>query len=82
MMIVLNHNNHYETPDLGQAAYLILKDVPYLGVRWPTPQQAVFIFETPPDNILIAWLKEDGDKFRKFRQAMEALRNDILGAKR
>ena len=79
---MINHNNHYETPDMGLAAYLVLQEVEYLGLRWVTPQQALFTFKTPPDVILIGWMKEDGERFRKFRLAMETLRNDVLGAKR
>ena len=82
-------NNHpYETTDLGLAAYLVIQAVPYLGFRWAKladaniKPQAFFIFESPPDTILAAWMKEDGDRFRKFRKAFDELREDILGAKR
>jgi len=75
-------NNHYETTDLGLAAYLFINHIAYCGVRWPTPQQAVFIFETPPDTLLAAWMKEDGEQYRSFQRAIATLREDVIGAKR
>lgn len=77
-----NSNNHFETTDLGLAAFLIINDIPYLGVRWITPQQAYFIFNTPPDSLLASWMKEDGGKFRSFQKAIAMLREDVLGAKK
>lgn len=77
-------NNHFETPDLGLAAYLIIHNVEYLGVRWLTPNQAVFTFRSPPPDALYAsWLNVDGDKFRKFRKAIEQLKDGLFeGGKR
>ena len=76
-----NQNSYFETPDLGFAAYLVLQEVPYFGVKWTSPQQAVFIFQTPSNTILADWLKADGDRFRQFRKAIDTLRDDLLGTK-
>lgn len=81
-MINKTTNNHFETPDLGLAAFLLINEIPYFGIRWPSPQQAVFIFATPPDNLLASWMKEDGFKYRAFQKAIVTLRKDVIGAKR
>ncbi len=73
------NNNHFETTDLKLAAFLYAKDVFFDGLRWPTPQQAVFLFQQPPDEILAAWLKEEGKFIKKYEDARNFLRDTVEG---
>lgn len=72
-------NGKFETTDLKFASYLYAKGVPYNGLRWPTPQQAVFLFEQPPDDILASWLKDEGKFIKKYETARNYLRDDVAG---
>lgn len=71
------------TSELTQAAFYLINNVPYHGARWtdPNSKEAVFLFEVPSEEVAMAWVKE-GEKFRKFRKAIETLKDDIMGGRR
>jgi hypothetical protein len=75
-------NNHsYETPDFNLAVFLHSKNVTFRCLQWPTPQRAVFVFDEPPSDVLLAWMKDEGVFVRKYMDSRNYLR-DVLEGKR
>jgi hypothetical protein len=72
-------NGLFETTNLTLAAFLYAKEVEFNGLRWTNPNQAVFLFEQPPDEILASWLKDDGKFIKKYEEARIFLRDKVDG---
>jgi hypothetical protein len=72
-------NGIFETTDLKLAAFLYAKDVDFDGLRWLNPNQAVFRFITPSDDILAMWVKEEGRFIKKYEDARNFLRDKVEG---
>lgn len=70
-------NNIYQTINFREAVFLRKSGVIFLRTEWPTPQQAVFVFKTPPDNILSAWAKGDDDGLRATLDAADFFRDEL-----
>lgn len=45
----------YRTSDFQEAIYLRKSGVLFSRTEWLTPQQAVFVFKRPSDDVLINW---------------------------
>jgi hypothetical protein len=71
-------NGKFETTDLKLAAFLYSKGVHFYGLSWANPQRAVFVFETN-DDVLAAWLKEDGKFIKKYEDSRNFLRDVLEG---
>ncbi len=80
---MISHNNssngYFETTDLKLASFLYAKNVEFDGLRWATPNQAVFCFVKPPDEILALWLKDEGLFIKKYEDARNYLRDKLEG---
>jgi len=74
----MNDNSTYETTGFLEAAFLRARGVLYAETRWLTPQQAIFVFRRPPDELLSAWQSgEDKISARALQSAMDFLRDEI-----
>jgi hypothetical protein len=69
----------FETTDLKLAAFLFAKEVQLDGLRWIGDRQAVFVFSKPENEILSAWLLEEGKFIKKYEQARNYLRDKLEG---
>ena len=52
-------NDTFGTTEFLFAAFLRARGILYLRTDWLTPRQATFIFQKPPNELLIAWQKAD-----------------------
>ena len=76
--MIHDSDNHYQTTDILEAAFLRAKGILYISTEWPTPQQAIFIFKKPPDELLSAWLRgDDSVNVRAFDRAMNFFRDEL-----
>ena len=82
-MIFVNQvltNGHFETTDLNLAAFLFAKEVEFTGLNWKgNSSQAVFVFIQPTDDILAAWLLDEGKFIKKYEDARNFLRDKVRG---
>ncbi|MDZ4230258.1 MAG: hypothetical protein U1B77_00390 [Dehalococcoidales bacterium] len=75
---MINDKATYETTTFLEAAFLRARGVLYVETRWPTPQQAVFVFHPPPDGLLSAWQRgEDQVSTRALQSAFDFLRDEL-----
>lgn len=51
----MTSNDTHKTSDFQEAIYLRKSGILFIKTEWPTPQQAVFVFRKPDDEILINW---------------------------
>ena len=76
---MINGNGFYSTKFLRLAAFLYANKVPFRGLRWDNPDQATFLFDTPPDGLLAEWMKETEDFIRSYENAKNFLRDKTEG---
>ncbi len=72
------NDKHFETSTLNFASYLYSRNVRFNGLRW-NDNQAVFLFETPPDDVLADWLREPGKLIKRYEDAKNFLRDTLEG---
>ena len=73
----------FETTEFLFAAFLRASGVLYICTDWHRPGQATFVFNKPPDALLIAWQKAEDivsaralyDSINFFRDEMRRTRN-------
>ena len=71
-------NDTFDTKDFHQAAFLRARGVLFKETRWPTPYQAVFVFNKPSDKILADWQSgQDKVSARALKSAMDFLRDEL-----
>ena len=71
-------NDTFETTGFHEAAFLRARGVLYCETRWPTPHQAVFVFNRPSDRILADWQSgQDKVSARALKSAMDFLRDEL-----
>lgn len=74
------NGHHFETTDLNLAAFLYAKDIEFIGLRWKeNSTQAVFVFDKPADDILAAWLLEEGKFIKRYEDGRNFLRDKVRG---
>jgi len=74
---MMEENGTYRTPDFQTAIYLRISGVIYIGIEWPTPQQAFFVFQKPPDTILSAWATGQDKGVRIVLDAADFFRDEL-----
>jgi hypothetical protein len=70
-------NGFYRTTDFREAIYLRKSGIIYVSTSWPTPQQAVFCFKKPSDEVLSAWQRGDDDGVRATLDAADFFRDEL-----
>jgi len=70
-------NSTYQTTDFQEAIYLRKSGILFIKTEWPTPQQAVFVFKKPPDDILVAWQTGDDGGVRVVMDAADFFRSEL-----
>ncbi len=71
-------DNRYPTTEILEAAFLRAKGIIYIATEWPTPQQAIFVFRKPPDEILSAWQRgDDTVSTHALDRAMNFFRDEL-----
>lgn len=67
----------YQTSNFQEAIYLRFSGVIFIETTWPTPQQAVFVFKKPSDEILAAWGKGEDSGVRAILSAADFFRDEL-----
>lgn len=70
-------NETYSTTNFQEAIFLRKSGIIFLRTEWPTPQQAVFIFKKPPDEILASWITGDDSGVRAILGAADFFRDEL-----
>ena len=70
-------NGFYRTSDFEEAIFLRVSAVVFVRTEWPTPQRAVFVFKTPPDDILTAWATGNDKGVRIILDAAAFFRTEL-----
>ena len=70
-------NETYQTTNFQEAIYLRKAGVIFIRTEWTTPQQAVFVFKKPPDDILSAWARGDDGGVRAILGAADFFRDEL-----
>jgi hypothetical protein len=73
MVDILTHR----TTDFQEAIYLRKSGILFIRTEWPTPQQAVFIFRKPPDDILVNWQTGQDGGVRVVMDAADFFRDEL-----
>lgn len=73
----MTSDSHYRTSDFQEAIYLRKSGILFIKTEWPTPQQAVFVFKKPPDEILSAWQTGDDGGVRAVMNAADFFRDEL-----
>jgi len=75
-----SNGKNFETTDLNLAAFLYAKDIDFVGLRWKeNSTQAVFVFEKPTDEVLAAWLLDEGKFIKRYEDGRNFLRDKVRG---
>ena len=71
------NNETYSTISFQEAIFLRKSGILYLRTEWLTPQQAIFVFKKPPDEILAAWARGDDNGVRAVLGAADFFRDEL-----
>ena len=68
----------FSTPNFPLACFLRAKGILYIRIEWPTPEQAIFVFAKPPDDLLISWqMAKDSVSARALVDAQNFFRDEL-----
>ena len=70
-------NGEYPTTDFQEAIYLRKSGILFLRTEWPTPQQAIFVFKKPSDDILVNWQTGNDGGVRIVMDAADFFRDEL-----
>lgn len=73
----MTENSTYPTVDFQEAIYLRMSGVLFIRTEWPTPQQAVFVFQKPNDELLINWQTGNDSGVRIVMDAADFFRTEL-----
>ena len=74
---MMTSDNLYKTSDFQEAIYLRQAGIIFVATEWRTPNQALFVFKKPPDDILSAWQKGDDNGVRAILDAADFFRDEL-----
>jgi hypothetical protein len=70
-------NEIYRTTDFQEAIYLRKSGILFIKTEWTTPQQAVFVFKKPPDDVLVNWQTGEDGGVRVVMDAADFFRDEL-----
>ena len=70
-------NEIYSTISFQEAIFLRKSGIIFLRLEWTSPQQALFIFKKPPDDVLSAWARGDDGGVRAILGAADFFRDEL-----
>lgn len=73
----MTQNSTHRTTDFQEAIYLRKTGILFLRTEWPTAQQAVFVFNKPTDDVLIAWHTGNDGGVRVVMDAADFFRDEL-----